>query len=141
MPLLPGVLLRDLQFHRRIRMLQTAKERRNRFAYLKIDWPRFDLNDYVVVELAVERMEYIVCGSSAVTLGILPVEVMVVDKRPVKKNAAVRSKRACNHIGGICRRPAVSGRSGPALGVRFDNKPAEVRNAAIDAVYFFPPPL
>src|SRR5260370_8101868 len=86
-------------------------------------------------------MKYIVCGSRAVTLRILPVEVMVVYKRAIENNAAVRFERACNHVGGVRRRPAVSRRAGPAFGVRFDNKSAEVWNSTINAAYFLAPPL
>ena len=86
-------------------------------------------------------MEYIVRGPRAVTLGILPVEVMVVHKCTVEKNAAVGLERARDHVGGIRWRPAVSGRTRPAFGIRLDNKSAEVRNAAIDAVHSLAPPL
>src|SRR5712664_401336 len=86
-------------------------------------------------------MENIVRGARAVILSILPVEVMVVYKRPVEKNAAVGLERARNHVGSIRRRPAVSGRAGPAFGIRLDNKSAKVRNSVIDRVYFLAPPL
>src|SRR5947209_17722919 len=86
-------------------------------------------------------MEYIVRGPRAVTLGILPVEVMVVHKCTVEKNAAVGLERARDHVGGIRWRPAVSGRTRPAFGIRLDDKSAEVRNAAIDAVHSLAPPL
>src|SRR5712692_637764 len=107
MPLLPSVFLRDLQLHRHVRTLQPAKERRTRFADLKVNRTMFNLNNNVVVELPIERMEDIVCSSGAVTLRILPVEVMVVYKRPIENDAAVRFERARNHIGGVRRRPAV----------------------------------
>src|SRR5207247_6794749 len=86
-------------------------------------------------------MEYIVRGPRAVTLGILPVEVMVVHKCTVEKNAAVGLERARDHVGGIGWRPAVGGRTRPAFGTRLDNKSAEVRNAAIHAVHSLAPPL
>src|SRR5882762_1538777 len=141
MPLLPGVFLSDLQLHRHIRLLQPSKERRNGFADLKVNGPMLDLNDDVVVELAIEGMENIVRSLRAVTLRILPVEVMVVYKRPVENDSTVGFERACNHIGGVRRRPAVGGRAGPAFGIRLDNKSAEVRNAPVDRVHFLAPPL
>src|SRR6267142_2586548 len=141
MPLLSGVFLSNLQLHRHIRLLQPAKERRNRFADLKVNWSMFDLNNYVVVELAIERMEYIVCSFRAVALRILPVEVMVVYKRAIKNDSTVGFERACNHIGGVRRRPAVGGRAGPAFGIRLDNKSAEVWNPPVDRVHFLAPPL
>src|ERR1700694_499433 len=141
MPLLAGVFLSDLQLHSHIRTLQPPKEWRNRFADLKVNGPMLDLNDDVVVELAIEGMEYIVGSFRAVTLRILPVEVMVVYKRPIENDAPVGFEGACNHIGGARRRPAVGGRSGPAFGIRLDNKSAEVRNPPVNRVHFLAPPL
>src|SRR6266852_7202824 len=141
MPLLPGVFLSDLQFHRHVRLLQTAEERRNRFANLKVNWPMFNLNNNVVIEFAIERMEYVVGSSRAICLGILPVEVMVVHKCPVKNDSAVGLERACNDVGGVRRRPAVNGRAGPTFGVRLHDKSAKVRNPGVDRVHFFAPPL
>src|ERR1700674_3217532 len=106
MPLLAGVFLSDLQLHSHIRTLQPPKEWRNRFADLKGNGPMLDLNDDVVVELAIEVMEYIVLSCRAVTLMILPVKVMAVYNRPVEHDAAVRFERACNHIGSVRGRPA-----------------------------------
>src|SRR4029077_20227686 len=56
-PLLPGVLLRDLQLDAFVSLLQPAKKRRHRFACLKIDGTVLDLDDDVVVKLSVKRME------------------------------------------------------------------------------------
>src|SRR5207247_11466296 len=86
-------------------------------------------------------MEYIARGPRAVTLGILPVEVMVVHKCTVEKNAAVGLERARDDVGGIRWRPAVSGRTRPAFGIRLDNKSGDVGNAAMDAVHSLAPPL
>src|ERR1700720_2190608 len=141
MPLLPGVFLSDLQLHRHIRTLQPPKERRNGFADLKVNGPMLDLNDDVVVELAIEGMEYIVRSFRAVTLRILPVEVMVVYKRAIENDAAVRFERTCNRIGGVRRCPAVGGRARPAFGIRLDNKSTEVRNPPVNRVHFLAPPL
>src|SRR6267154_595103 len=112
MPLLPGVFLGDLQLHCHIGALQPGKEGRNRFADLKVNGPMFDLNDDVVVELAIEGMENV-----------------------------VGSFRAVTHIGGVRGRPAVGGRAGPAFGIRLDNKSAEVWNPPVDRVHFLAPPL
>src|SRR2546429_184921 len=141
MPLLSGVFLSDLQLHCHIGALQPGKEGRNRFADLKVNGSMFDLNDDVVVELAIEGMENIVRSFRAVILRILPVEVMVVYKRPIENEATVGFERAGNHIGGLRGRPAVGGRAGPAFGIRLDNKSAEVRNPPVDRVHFLAPPL
>src|SRR5712691_3815646 len=141
MRLLPGVFLSDLQLHSHIRTLQPAKERRNWFVNLKVNGPMFDLNDDVFVELAIEGMENIVRSFRAVTLRILPVEVMVVHKRAIENDSTVGFEGACNHIGGVRRCPAVGGGAGPAFGVRLDNKSAEVRNLPVDRVRLLAPPL
>src|ERR1700686_3731877 len=141
MALLPGVFLSDLQFHRHVRLLQTTEERRNRLADLKINWPMLDLNNDVVIEFAIEWMENIVGRPGAVSLGILPVEVMVVHKRSIENDAAVRPERPRKHVGGVCRRPAVSGRAGPAFGIGLHDESAKVRNFAVDGIRFFAPPL
>src|SRR5437660_5741619 len=67
--------------------------------------------------------------------------MMVINECSIKDDAAVGFEGACNHIGSVRGRPAVDGRSGPALGVRFDNKSAEVRNQPIDCVHFIVPPF
>ena len=54
-PLLAEVLLRDLQLDRLVRLLERAEQRRRRLAHLEVDRPVLDLDDDVVVELAVER--------------------------------------------------------------------------------------
>src|SRR5260370_34512173 len=126
MPLLHGVFLSDLQLHCHIGELQPGKEGRNRFADLKVNGPMFDLNDDVVVELAIEGMENIVRSFRAVTLWILPVEVMIGYKLAIKNDSAVGVERAANHIGGVRGRPAVGGRAGPSFGIRLYNKSAEV---------------
>src|SRR6266480_2452589 len=85
-------------------------------------------------------MEYIVCGSRAITPRILPVEMMVVYKGPVENDAPVGLERACDYVGGVRRCSAISGRTRPTFRVRLDNKSPEVRNPTIDGVYFLRPP-
>ena len=64
--------------------LQSAEQRRYRLANLEVDGPIFDLDDYVVVELAIERMEIVVGGLGAVVLQVGPVEMMVVDEGAIE---------------------------------------------------------
>ena len=80
MPLLPGVFLRDLQLDGFVRTLQSGKERRNRFAHLKVDWTILDLNDDVVVEGAVQWMEIVVGGFRPIVFQIVPVQMVVVNE-------------------------------------------------------------
>jgi len=56
---------------------------------LEIDRPVLDLDDDVIFEFSVKWMEDVESGSRAVVLGIAPVKVMVVNKRPVKDDAAM----------------------------------------------------
>ena len=69
-PRLAEVLLRDLQLDRLLGLLQRAEQRRRRLAHLEIDGPVLDLDDDVVVELAVERLEVVVGGAGAIVLQI-----------------------------------------------------------------------
>src|SRR5438876_109478 len=66
-------------------------------------------------EAAVERMEVLVGGACAVVLQVAPVEVMIVNKSPVKKQPAMRRERASHNVGGISVRPAVGRWPGATL--------------------------
>src|SRR5580704_11951282 len=88
--LLACVFLRDLEFDRFIGFLEAAEEWRNRFARLEVDRAVLDLDDDVVIELAVERMEIVVGGFGAVVFRIAPVEMMVVDESAIEDEAAMR---------------------------------------------------
>jgi hypothetical protein len=141
MPLLARVLLRDLEFDRFVGLLEPTQERRYRFANLKIDWAVLDLDDDVVVELAVERVKDIVSGSSAVVLRIAPIKVVVVDERAIEEDAGVRLQRPREHVGCVGWGAPERGRPGAALRIRFHHEPAKVRNQAINLVHLFGPPL
>src|SRR5579871_2648713 len=105
--LLPEVLLRDLQLDGLIRVLKAAKQRRRRLSHLEVDGAVLDLNDYVVVELAVERMEIIVSRLGAIVLEIGPVEVMVIDESTIENVSTVRLQRARDYICRIRRSSSV----------------------------------
>ncbi len=141
MPLLPRVLLRDLQFDAFVGFLQPAEKRRYWLACLKVDGAVLGLDDDVGVELPVERMENVVSSSGAVILGVLPIQVMVIHEGPIKKNAAMRLERAGNDVGRVSRCPAVGGWTGTPLGICLDHKPTEVRNLPVDLVGLCPPPF
>ena len=65
--------------------LQPAEQRRNRLAHLKIDRAVLDLDNHVVVELAIERMEIVISRAGAVVFQVRPVQMMVVDKSRDRK--------------------------------------------------------
>ena len=107
MPLLPRVLLRDLQFDALVRLLQSAKKWRHRFAGLKINGTILDLDDDVVVEFSVQRMEDVISGPGAIVLQISPIQMMVINKCAIEKHASMWPQRARNHIGRVSRRSPV----------------------------------
>ncbi len=94
MPSLSHVFLRDLQFNDLVRFLERAEQRRRRLANLIVDRSILDLDEDVVVELAVEILEVVVGGAGAVILEIPPVHLVVVYKPAIEKESAMRLKRA-----------------------------------------------
>ena len=141
MVLLAGVFLRDLQFDGFVRFFEAAEQRRNRFARLEVDWAIFNLDDDVVRKFAVERMKNVVGSFGPVILGIVPIKMVVIDKRPVENDPAMRRKRVRDHVGCLCGRPAVGRGTGPALGIRFYDKSAEIGNLLVNLVNFLAPPF
>src|SRR6266852_1557901 len=141
MPLLPRVLLCDLQLNRLARFLKSPEERRNRFARLEVDWTILNLDDDVVRKSAVERMKNVVCGFGTIALGITPIKMVVIDKRPVENDPAVPRKGVRNRVGCLCGRSAVGRGTCPALRIRLYNKSAEIRNLLVNLVNFLAPPF
>jgi hypothetical protein len=88
--LLAGIFLRDLQLNGCIRLLQSAKQGRRWFPHLEVNGTVLDLNNDVIVELAVQGMEDIVGSTRAVGLEIIPVKMMVVDECTVEEDSAMR---------------------------------------------------
>src|SRR5580704_11275408 len=101
----------------------------------------FDLDDYVVVEFSVERMEVVVRGTRAIVFRIAPVEMVVVDKRTIKDDAVMRRKGAGNYVGGIGRRPAIGRWTEPALRIRLDDNTCKIGNQPVYVVKLFSPPF
>src|ERR671925_1541437 len=126
--LLSQVFLGDLQFNGLVGFLKATQKGRRRLAHLKIDGAVLDLDDDVVIELAIERMKNVVSGPGSVIFGIAPVKMMVVHKRTIHDNAAVRLQGPCNSIGRVRRRASVTRRAGAAFGVRLHQEPSEVWN-------------
>ena len=141
MPLLARVFLRDLQLDGLICFFQSAEERRDRFAYLEVNRPMLDLDDHVVVELAVERMEIVVRSLCAIVLGIRPIEMMVVNKRAIKNDSVVRRKCTRNHVGGIGRRAAIRCRTEAALRIRLNHHTGKIWNEPVHVIKLFSPPF
>ena len=66
MPLLAEVFLCDLQLDGHGGLFKSAEQRRGRLAHLEINRAVLDLDDDVVVELAVEGVKVVVGGLGAV---------------------------------------------------------------------------
>src|SRR5215467_12070162 len=105
MPLLAGIFLRHLQLDGFVGFLEAAEKGRNRLARLKVNRPMLDLDDHVVVELAVEGMEDVIGGARPVGFSVAPVEMVVVDERSIENEAAMRSERSRDGIRRVRRGP------------------------------------
>ena len=125
-PLLAEVFLRDLQLDRLVGFRESAEQRRGGLADLEVDRAVLDLDDDVVEELAVERVEVVVGGLGAVVLGILPIHFVVVDEAAIEQDAAVRLEGLGDDVGGVGVGAAVFGRAEPAFGVGLEHEAAEV---------------
>ena len=141
MPLLARIFLCDLQLDGLICFFEAAEKRRGRLAHLEIDRPVFDLDDDVVIELAVERMED--CR-----------------RRPARDRSSdcasrddgyrrTRDKKRFRHAASRrgqsrWRRRRAYGRKWTgraALGVRFHHEAGKIRNLPVNLITFFAPPL
>ncbi len=139
--LLAGVLLRDLDLHGLAGLREAAEEGRDGLAGLEVDGAFLGLDDDVGRELAVERMEDVVGGAGAVGLGVVPVEVVVVDEGAVENDAAVRSERSGEGVGGIGGGAAKAGGTGLAFGVGLYREAGEVGDEGVDFVDLGGPPV
>src|SRR5580704_3836849 len=139
--LLACVFLRDLEFDRFIGFLEAAEEWRNRFARLEVDRAVFDLDDDVVVELAVERMKIVVGGFGAVVLRIVPVEMVVVDEGAIEDEAGVRLQRFGNDVSGVGWRAVIGRWAETAFGVGLYHDAAEVGDFSVDLIEAIAPPF
>src|SRR5207248_6839185 len=117
MPLLACIFLRYLKLNRLVRVLERAKQRRNRLSDLEIDGSIFDLDQNVIVELSVELRKIVVSGFRAVVLQIAPIHFVVVHEAAIDQNAAMRFQCSRDHIGSV--RMSTSVRRWPhsALGI------------------------
>lgn len=78
--LLARVLLRNLELHGNVSVLQAANQRGDRFAHLEVHGAVLDLQRDVVAEGAVQRHKIVVACAGAVNLGIAPILLAVVDE-------------------------------------------------------------
>src|SRR6266853_4908578 len=132
MALLAGIFLGYLQFDGFVGFLESAEEGRDWFASLKVDRSMFDLNDYVMFELAVEGMKDVVGRSRAIIFWVAPIEMMVIDEGSIKKNSAVTGQGASEGVSGVGGGAAVGGWTGLVFGISLDGKSGEVWDFPVD---------
>ena len=140
MALLAEILLRDLQFHGLVGLVQACEERRYRLLSLKVDGAVFDLHDHVRRELAVEGMKDVVGGARAIGFQVVVVEVIVVDKGAIEHDAAVRSQSIGKHVGGVGRAAAVACGPGLALGIGLHREAGKIGNLLVNFIELCRPP-
>src|SRR5947208_7611329 len=140
MPLLARVFLRDLQLDCFAGLLHCAKQWGRWLPHLKINGSILDLQNDVVLELSIQRMKVVVCGFRTVRLGITPVEMMVVNKRPVHHHAVMRLQRARDHVGSIGSIAPVLRRSRSSLRICLDDKAGEIRDLLVNSINSLLPP-
>ena len=140
MALLPGVLLRDLQLDCLVGVAKGGKQGRDGLAHLEVDGAILDLDHYVAVELAVEGVKVVIAGSGAVGLGVIPVEMIVVDEAAIKHHAAVGLERAGNGVGRLRGGAAVFRRADAAFRIRLDHEAGKVGDGSVDLIHLRPPP-
>ncbi len=99
MPLLPEILLRDLQLNRLRGVLKRRKKRGCGLANLEVDGAVLDLDDNVGFEFTVEGVEVVISGAGAVGFEIVVVKMVVVNEAAVEDDAAVGFEGASYGVG------------------------------------------
>src|SRR5260370_8348066 len=137
---LPCIFLCNLKLNDLMRAPQATKQGRCGLAYLEVNRPILDLNDDVVGKLSIERMEIVIGGLGAVILSFPPVKMVVVNKRAIEHDAAMRLERPSDGIRGVRRGAIVRGRTKLPLRVSLYYKPAKVRHQAVNTINLLAPP-
>ena len=139
-PLLPRVLLRDLQLDRLVGPSERREERRRRLPHLEVDRAVFHLQDDVGVELAVEHGEVVVGRLRAIVRRIAPVHVVVVHEPAVEQHAVVRRECPRDDVGRVGVRAPIRRRTETPFGIGLEHEPAQIGNGAVDGVGAGAPP-
>ena len=132
---LTQILLCRLNLGEDGRLLQRAEQRVEWLARLKVDGAVLDLHQHVRTKLPVELRELEIRALRAIGIDIL-----VIDERAPDDVAAVRGHRIRQHVGAFGVRSAVVLGPRLPLGVRFDEKPAEIGDERVDLVGLRLPP-
>src|SRR5262245_27487338 len=98
-----------------------------------------DLDDDVVLELAVERMEVVVGSFCPIVLEVVPVEMMVVNESAVENDSVMRFECARDDVGGVSRCAMVERRAELPVGIGFDDEASEIGEGGVKSINFFAP--
>ena len=99
-----------------------------------------DLDHHIAIELAIQGVKVVITGSGPVGLGVMPVEVIVVNKAAIKNDSAVGLERAGNGVGSLRGGAAVFRRTQAALRVRLDHESGKVGDRYVYLIRLHPPP-
>ncbi|MNC31270.1 hypothetical protein D3C75_795850 [compost metagenome] len=140
MPLLTSILLGYLKLDYLIGALHRSEQWRHWLPNLEIHRSVLDLQEYIIPELAIQRLKVIISRPRTIRRAVPPVLHAVIDKAAPNDKSAMRFKRIRQHICSIGMISSISKRSRTMLGIRFDHKTAKVGNMPINAVRRFNPP-
>ena len=129
------VLLGDLELSHHLCVLQLAEQRIERLAGLEVNRAVLYLDEDIVGELAVKRLELLDSLVCAVRAG------RTVNEGPPHNDAAVRGKGFGEHIRSVSVAATIVLRAFLAFGVGLDKEAAEVRDEAVDFSGLVFPPL
>ncbi len=87
------VLLRNLQFGHLTRLWHSTEEGTHRFTWLEVDRAILDLDNDIIEELTIERLELQISLLSAVRIG------RTIDESTPHDNTLIRLERLGQHIG------------------------------------------
>ena len=129
------IFLGDLEFHHQRRPGHGAEQRMEGLARLEVDRAVLDLDEDIVAEPAVERLEFRICLLVPV-LGILG----GIDEGPPHQDAAMRGERIRQHVRPFGMGAMIIGRARLALRIGLDQQAAEIGDDGVDLVDLGLPP-
>ena len=129
------ILLRDLPFGHLARLRHSAKEGAVGFARLEVDGAVLDLNNHVVEELPVERLELEIGLLGTIGIG------WAIDEGTPHDDALERLQRLGQHIGALGVGASEVIRARLAFGVGLHEEASEVGDELVDLLHLGRPPL
>ena len=139
--LLARVLLRNLELHGNVGVLQAANQRGDRFAHLEVHGAVLDLQRDVVAEGSVQRHKIVVACAGAVNLGIAPILLAVVDETTPDNVTAAGGHSIGQHVCAVGLVATVGEGAGAALGVGLYQETTQAGQVCPDLLGLIRPPL